>query len=298
MSKNLGGFELPRPVGKKDEVTVSFDLNSGSNALFEKLVKWEYSEMVRLTRYESSALDWIVDQDDLRWYLENLLKMRVAIAREEARGITRGKVRHLRIPARFSIILANVGQVYVKSHNIKIMPKLEGSEDCEKIDYARMIEISDKLENLLGEGYVSVKGMGLDIRGSFELMSKAIQDDGTLTLEDGTTKTLKSVVGLNVDHPIFGFFAAILGSTAISSLYGDKSGKYYVMYSTMDTYDTSFYDYFRSTINVFPEVKGLTPEKAPIEKVKDDVAEVENLLTIAKTNDLESSESVGEEELV
>ena len=255
-NQNASQVEFETPRISQDVVQFTTTLKVGSYV--KKVASFEFNEMRRITRFQNNVE--IPSADEICDYLIALLDARVRITRRESVGEKGKFLNQMRVPSRWYVLLAQVGEVLDASRRFKFTPQLDLSqmeEDFsvpaqvvtkgkgvsvdavvkEVISLQEMLDISEKMEFLLEEGYTTVPGVPRDIEGSLAFMSKT---------------TISNVIrGMDKDNPAYAFLAFILENEVAAESYDNLDLVFRINYSSYDTYSAAFKSYFvQSTDNV------------------------------------------------
>jgi len=225
-------LETPRMV----ENVVRFTTNLKVGDYVTDVAKFEVQEMRRVTRYQQNAP--IPEIQEVEDYLVTLLHIRVLIGNKQPLGEYGKRLNSLRVPARWYVLLAQVGEAMDTTRRFKFYPELDLTVVDEKgntseralLPIDKMLDFSDKLDVLLEDGYVTVPGVPRDSEGSLQFMSKT---------------TIGNIIrGMDKDNPAYGFLAFILESEVAAESYDNLDLVFRINYSSYDTYSAAFKSYF------------------------------------------------------
>lgn len=239
----MSQFETPRRYQRKEEFKTKFS----DSEMVTEVARFEVQEMKRILRHASNVT--IPDVDTMERYLKTILWMRIEMSNDVKIGPYHEVSRRVRIPARWYVLMVNVGQAHDAERNFKftpvydMTPKPHTFKQSTKAD--DMLTDGDKLltpnelkdwseifESYLQDGYSTVAGIPRDFEGSIHLMAKT---------------TIQEIVrGTDITNPVYAFLASILGAEVVSDTYQDLALMFRIQYSSTDVYETQFSEYFRS----------------------------------------------------
>lgn len=225
-----GIFEEARPVSG----VILHKVNVGLGELLDQMARFEVQEMKRVTRYQQNVD--IPSQDTLARYIRTLIWVRVTQC-NDPRGLKDYKTLtySVRVPARLSLMLDNLGEAFDYDSNIRFVPVCEiESSDLMSVD--ECIDISHLIESFLVEGYHSVGGIKKDKYGSVELMSKLVLSD---------PEAMDKVLSYRKDNPVYAFFAAVFKLQVLSMTYQEAVIINRVQYSNTEMYRHKYPEYYR-----------------------------------------------------
>lgn len=222
--KNLQDFEPARKINEK----VVFETCFRNENMVKDVARFEVAELKRILRNASNVI--IPEVEEMERYLVTLLKLRVNTANDIGPKEYSSIVKRVNIPARWYTILCNVGQAFDHTRNFKFMPKFD-INNVVQMTAQEMTEMSELLDEYYADGYTTVAGVPNTVEGEIHFMAKTAIDD--------------IVIGTDVTNPVYAFLSAVLQAEVISDTYEDLSLMFRVQYSDIDTYKTSFRDYFR-----------------------------------------------------
>lgn len=241
-------FETPRISNE----VVDFITTLKVGDYVTKVALFEHQELRRITRFQQNVP--IPTQDQIEAYLVTLLDIRVKIARRENLGDIGRYLNQLRVPARWYVLLAQVGEAMDASRRFKFYPELDltirkdldvtaavkakGAVELPKYQLLNkddMLEISQQLEFFYEEGYASVPGVPRDPEGSLQFMSK--------------TTAGNIIRGMDKDNPAYAFLAFILENEVAAESYDNLDLVFRINYSSYDTYSAAFKSYFVQSTN-------------------------------------------------
>lgn len=237
-------FETPRVVGN----LVSFTTTLSCGDFVDKIARFERDEMKRVTRFANN-FD-VPSFEDIKRYLITLLELRIAHVKGERIGSISKVFRSLRVPARWFVLLAQIGLARDFSRKFEFTPELILPDDFTPMSIDEIIEISWTMESILQEGYSTVPGIPTDREGSLEFMAK--------------TKIGEFMRGMDSDNPAYAFLAALLEADVASESYDNLDLVFRIQYSTFDTYNSAFQSYFVQSANAFgARQSNATSSRAP-----------------------------------
>lgn len=229
-------FETPRVVGEK--VPMKTKLTVGD--FVDKVARFEFSELKRITRFAENAE--IPNQREIRDYLITLLDARVKHVNGEKHSLGRS-FRTVRVPSRWYVLLAQVGNAKDFERRFEFTPELEVPADYQPMTLEKIEDISWTMESFLQEGYTSQPGLPVDPDGSLQFMAKT---------------TVGNIVrGMDNDNPVYAFLAAVLENEVAAESYDNLDLVFRIQYSTFDTYSAAFQSYFVNSTN---ELGGISNE--------------------------------------
>jgi hypothetical protein len=223
--------------------------------LFERIARAEITELDRITRYASNVK--MPELDTMIRYMSSLLHIRCAFGRMERPYVTASLVRNYLIPARFGLLLAQIGKVIIRDQKFKFIPKSRVVA-TNLMTVQELRDFSDELESFSDE-YALIKGMAFDPQGAPQFMTKAaaiamldsqgiesdkddkavkVGDDIHSASEGFTVRSFNHIRGMSQTHPVYAFFSYLLQSTITDGAYEGIDWVYRVKYSSFDTYDT------------------------------------------------------------
>lgn len=235
-------FETPRKARDKVELVTTFKWSP----TLKRVAKFEINELKRATRFHSNVS--IPTDIDMERYLVTVLWARIQWVNDELMKTSYGSsissvFSRVRIPFRWSTILVNIGQVTDHNKNFKFIPDFDfngtvsqfpnitGKSSLDQLmTKDELIEMTDIFEYLYREGYGTNVGIPRDKQGSLELMAK--------------TKISETIRGMDETNPVYGFLAFLLDVDVASYSYDNVDLIFRTEYSSYDTYDTGFSDYF------------------------------------------------------
>lgn len=233
---NLNQVRVELETPRMSESVVKFTTNLKVGDYVTDVAKFEVQEMKRVTRYQMNAP--VPSVEEVENYLVTLLNIRVLIGNKQPLGAYGRIINALRVPARWYVLLAQVGEAMDTTRRFKFYPELDLSVVDEKgntslrplLSDSEMLEFSEKLDILLEDGYVTVPGVPRDNEGSLAFMSKT---------------TIGNIIrGMDKDNPAYGFLAFILESEVAAESYDNLDLVFRINYSSYDTYSAAFKSYF------------------------------------------------------
>lgn len=226
MERNIARteFETPRTVGDLVEFKTNFKVGD----FVTKIARFESDELKRITRFAQNAE--IPTLEEIKSYLITLLKLRVDLVTGGNISDYRKILRTARVPARWFILLSQIGEAKDYERKFKFTPALSLDKDFVPFTAAQIEDISWKLENLLQEGYSTVPGIPTLPDGSLPFMAKTTIGD--------------YIRGIDKDNPAYAFLAAVLEAEVAAESYDNLDLVFRMQYSTLDTYSAAFQSYF------------------------------------------------------
>lgn len=237
-------FETPRLAQNVIEFTTKLKVG----AYVDQVARFEVGELQRVTRFHANAQ--LPDAQKMVQYLVSLLELRVRIANRQPL-LDHGKfARQYRVPARWFVLLAQVGEAFDATRRFKFCPTLELNtkgpkskaivcapplEPVTLMTAEEMVCFSDELSYFLEEGYTTIAGIPRDPEGSLAFMAKT---------------TIGDVIrGMDKDNPAYAFLAFILENEVAAESYDNLDLVFRINYSSYDTYSAAFKSYFVQTTN-------------------------------------------------
>jgi hypothetical protein len=226
---NLQEFETPRVVGELVTMVTTFKVGD----YVSKVARFELDELKRITRFAGNIE--LPSVQMIERYLVTLLSLRVSVVDNKVPAIYRPTLKSARIPARWFVLLSQIG--YAKDFNRKFefVPVLQLEDGFVLLTPKEMEDISWLMESLLQEGYTTVPGIPRTTDGSLQFMAK--------------TKIGEYMRGMDKDNPAFAFLASLLEAEVASESYDNLDLVFRIQYSTLDTYNQAFQSYFVASTN-------------------------------------------------
>lgn len=218
-------FETPRMSSNRIQFVTRFR----DTSMITRVAEFEVRELRRVTKFATNVE--IPSVEEMTEYLKTLLDLRV-------RTVTKGDLKEMkvvakgvRVPERWYTLLANVGFASHKILKVEFTPEI-AFKDFEPMSENEIKRISSLLLDYLEDGYGTIKGIPRDTHGSVQFMAKAVISE--------------EVRGIDIESPAYGFLASLVNSEIMCETYADLSILFRVTYSSIDTYEFAFSDYFKA----------------------------------------------------